>query len=552
MSSKRLRKNNMNRRFALLFTFLLYVGLIQAQVSPYQTYEIGTYQYNIAIVSQVYLDDIEVRSDNYEIGAFVGTETKARGVDRITLHNNKYYRAHVEIQYTNGNDNVFFKLHNLENGNEYVLYSATIYDDDHNINDLPSKISDLFDYTNGANTNKYPAVFRFSSTTNLVINHYTTNGGWYLIASPLNAAETDPTTVTNMISNDYDLYFFDQTGAGNGKEWKNWKEDVNGGSTNHGFNLVPGTGYLYANSQDVTLTFIGAPYNGTNVVELSRAATVAHEKMRGWNLIGNSFTTAKTIGGRGYYRMNPVGRSELIAGTGNIDAMEGIFVYYDPEDDNAANREETVTFTNPSLKRAEGDDMVLLTLNRNNGGTIDRVIVRFDEGGTLPKYTLRDNSTIIYIPQADKDYAVVKGSATNVFPVNFKTEDFGTYTLSADIAGANVDYMHLIDKITGEDVDMLLEGEYSFVAAPVDREDRFILRLNYSGYFDNESDIFAYQNGSDIVVCGEGTLQVFDVMGRFVTSYEVNGVQTIYALPMGVYIFRMVGDDVMTQKIYVR
>jgi hypothetical protein len=553
MSSKRLRKNNMNRRFALLFTFLLYVGLIKAQVNHYSIPESGTYQNNITIVSQVYLDDVEVQSEDYELGAFVGDES--RGTDRVTLWNNTYYRAWPIIYYTKGGDKVIFKLYDNVNAKEYVLYSATIYDEDEGeMVDMPSKITDLQDYIE-SNSNSKPAVFRFSSTTNLVINQYTTNGGWYLIASPLNAAETNPTTVTNMLSNDYDLYYFDQTGGNYDKEWINYKESSS--STNPGFKLVPGKGYLYANSGDgvsekTTLTFIGAPYNGTGVVELSRATTVAHEKMKGWNLIGNSFTTAKTIGGRGYYRMNPVGRSELIAGTGNIDAMEGIFVYYDPEDDNEANREETVTFTNPSLKRAEGDDMVLLTLNRNNDGTIDRVIVRFDEGGTLPKYTLRDNSTIIYIPQADKDYAVVKGSATNVFPVNFKTEDFGVYTLSSDIAGANVDYMHLIDKITGEDVDMLLEGEYSFVAAPVDREDRFILRLNYSGYFDNESDIFAYQNGSDIVVCGEGTLQVFDVMGRFVTSYEVNGVQSIQAMPMGVYIFRMLGDDVKTQKIYVR
>ena len=68
----------------------------------------------------------------------------------------------------------------------------------------------------------------------------------------------------------------------------------------------------------------------------------------------------------------------------------------------------------------------------------------------------------------------------------------------------------------------------------------------------NSDDIFAYQNGSDIVVNGEGTLQIYDVMGRFVGSYDINGVETIWALPMGVYIFRMTGETVKTQKIVVR
>ena len=508
----------------------------------------GNYEGKYVITAQILLDGVELQSDDIELGAFLHGETdntKARGSARVTLMgtNNQRYRVQIEVYGISANDansTITFKIYNHGNpsNKDYIRYDATYQDETYDVK---------WSLNSSLGKPSIPLVLNFHTTTELdIVNYGTGTGNWHLIASPLNAAETNPNTVTNMLSNDYDLYYFDQTGGSYDKEWINYKESSS--STNPGFKLVPGKGYLYANSGDgvsekTTLTFIGAPYNGTGVVELSRATTVAHDKMKGWNLIGNSFTTAKTVRDRSYYRMNGTG-TELITGTGSVGAMEGIFVY-------AENDEETVTFSD--LSRANEDDMVMLNLNGNKGNTIDRVIVRFDEGGTLPKYTLRDNSTIIYIPQADRDYAVVKGSATNVFPVNFKTEDFGTYTISSDIAGDGVSYMHLIDKITGEDIDMLLEGEYSFVAAPVDREDRFILRLNYSGYFDdNDVNNFAYQNGSDIVVCGEGTLQVFDVMGRFVSSYEINGVQTIHALPMGVYIFRMVGDDIRTQKIYVR
>ena len=67
-------------------------------------------------------------------------------------------------------------------------------------------------------------------------------------------------------------------------------------------------------------------------------------------------------------------------------------------------------------------------------------------------------------------------------------------------------------------------------------------------------EVFAYQNGSDVVVNGDGLLQIFDMMGRLVNIREIHGVETICtsSLQSGVYIFRMVGDDIKTQRIVVR
>ena len=526
--------------------------LLYAQSGPYSSiFDDGLYEQHGDIVAGVAIyGGMITYSDNYvnyEVGFFVNGVLRGYGTldpeydDYPIIDGMGIYFNPDELD---GNI-VTFKLYDNTNNIEYnyCIPSETIIEG-----------HDYVDYDN-------PRILDFGrSYTKDITGYGDGNDKWYLISSPLytnvdlEAPENlaNAPFVTNMVSDNleiFDLYFFDQEGTGNGKEWKNWKKDVDGGSTNWGFDLAPGKGYLYANRQNVTLTFVGEPYNSDGKIHLARGTNSDHSYLVGWNLIGNPYPVSATIG-RNYYIMNDTGTGLIAENSisAPIEAMEGIFVYAEADG-------EIVAFTPQAnnTKRSMEEDRVALNLNRNNGGAIDRVIVRFDEGGTLPKYTLRENSTIIYIPQADRDYAVVKGSATNVIPVNFKTEDFGVYTLSSDIAGANVDYMHLIDKITGEDVDMLLEGEYSFVAAPVDRQDRFILRLNYSGYFDdNDVNNFAYQNGSDIVVCGEGTLQVFDVMGRFVSSYEINGVQTIHALPMGVYIFRMLGDDVKTQKIYVR
>lgn len=96
-----------------------------------------------------------------------------------------------------------------------------------------------------------------------------------------------------------------------------------------------------------------------------------------------------------------------------------------------------------------------------------------------------------------------------------------------------------------ESNDLGTDNEYTFTASSADRYDRFVLVFGNA----SENDIFAYQSGSDIIVTGEGELQVFDVMGRMVATQYINGIQTINTPQTGVYIFRLNGK---TQKIVVK
>ena len=105
----------------------------------------------------------------------------------------------------------------------------------------------------------------------------------------------------------------------------------------------------------------------------------------------------------------------------------------------------------------------------------------------------------------------------------------------------------VIDKVKDEIIDLSADNEYTFMGSPVDRRDRFMLVFGTAT--GSGSDIFAYQDGTDIIVSGVGELQVFDVMGRMVMTKYVNGVETISAPTTGVYIFKLNG---MTQKIVVR
>ena len=227
--------------------------------------------------------------------------------------------------------------------------------------------------------------------------------------------------------------------------------------------------------------------------------------------------------------------------------MEAIFVFVTKD-------KATVSFSNdasaPALKA--NHDYIRFTVA--NSQYEDVAYAMFDKGNGLNKIEHRNSEApMIYIPQNDGNYAIaMMNDNTQMFGLNFKAATTGKYTLSYNTKG-EFDYLHLIDRLTGVDVDMLIDNEYSFIGSPIDGDNRFIVKLTYnSGNDEINNDIFAYQNGNDIIVSGEGELQVFDVTGRRVMTTTINGVETINVPTTGVYIFRLIGNEVKTQKIVVR
>ena len=373
-------------------------------------------------------------------------------------------------------------------------------------------------------------LYKRVKTFTLDIAQYTSgqNDGWYLIASPVAYTLAGQDMVSGT---DYDLYRFNQTATN--AEWENYKAH----SATDFTTLEVGRGYLYANANDITLSFTGVP-SSNGVVELTYEAG---HTFTGWNLVGNPLGTAATVEGD-YYRMNDTHTGIMTTkGTGSVAVMEGIFVQ-------ATEAGQSVTFTAASKGvRANNTESVTLNVMRNDN-VIDRAIVRFNNDRKLGKITLFDDDTKIYIPQNDGDYAIVSSNGQGTMPVNFKAKEMGMYTISVETEGIDLSYLHLIDRLTGEDVNLLIDSKYSFIASNSDIENRFILSFNENGINANGNETFAFQNGNEIIVNGEGELQVFDIMGRMVSNAIVNGVEAI-ALPQGVYIFKM---NANVQKIVVR
>lgn len=365
---------------------------------------------------------------------------------------------------------------------------------------------------------------------------------YYLIANPTTSS-IDPENVDGMLDetggNDYDLYYFDE--AQSGAEWRNYKKET--------FNLENGKGYLYANTTGHDLEFSGTVRPGTTAsINLSKSGSGTYN---GFNLVGNPLSNnvrSMKIGESScsYYKVNS---STGVFAVSEADIIVGeAFMVEAPSD------EATLTL-NPSAKDEAGFTNEVIRLEVSNSKFTDVAYVYFGNHLPLTKINhLNDEAPMLYIHNENSDKAVEvynnRGEVKSI-NVNFEAKTIGTYTISAKMVKGEIKYMHLYDRFTGIDTDLLID-DYSFIGANEDQPGRFILKLEA---IDNEfegSDNFAYQSGNNIMVNGEGELQIFDVMGRLVMNERINGVEAISGLSRGIYIFRVIGETQKTQKIVVR
>ena len=374
--------------------------------------------------------------------------------------------------------------------------------------------------------------------------------GWYTIASSVNNPAI--TSGTNLTDGTYDLYRFEESEQE--KPWENYKAHSSTDFTT----LENGRGYLYRNGASKTLSFTG----NTNVGDVSCSVSNSGGDFAGFNLIGNPYPhniykgagtaipNSVTSGyelATGFHTLTNEGAWST--GTDNSTAIlpgQGIMV--------EATKAGTLTILDKTSSSGSKYNSEYIRFTVENAEYSDDAYAWFDKGYGLHKIDHRNPVIpMLYIPQDGEDYSIaIMKDNTEAFGLNFKANTTGSYTLKYKSNG-NFDYLHVIDRMTGEDIDMLLDGEYSFVGSTQDDEARFIVKLAYKpNYGSSDETVFAYQSGSEILVSGEGELQIFDVTGRIVSTETINGVKAVSVPAQGVYVFRLVGENVKTQKIVVR
>ena len=406
-------------------------------------------------------------------------------------------------------------------------------------------------------------------------------GGWYFIASPLKE-NLMPSEVNNMLTDEVEVpYSFDLYRL-NGTTWENYHQHNDGGSVepyypggggigggltpiNPGgsggdvFYLKNGIGYLYANASAKTLSFTGStkPYNANYYITLSE----------GFNLVGNPYTFDAYINGP-YYKMNASGTAvELVTDNAAIAPCTGVVV----EAESTGN----VTFTkSPASETTLNNGFLNITVAPANlrasagSAAIDKAIVSFNKGNQLGKFYFGTQAANLYIPQGTEEYAIANAEAQGEMPVNFKANQDGQYTITVSPEGVEMSYLHLVDNMTGADVDLLAlrqaqgSASYTFTAKTTDYESRFRVVFSICEDANGDNDSFAFISNGEIRLLvetlPETSLQMVDMMGRVVVSVgdvsgDVSGNVSTNGIPTGVYVLRLInGNNVKTQKIVVK
>ena len=347
--------------------------------------------------------------------------------------------------------------------------------------------------------------------------------------------------------NAYALYSFNENAA----IWTNYKESP--------FAIEHGKGYLYANALDTTLLF-----EGTTVGYSAETTLPYHEEngaLAGCNFIGNPLPCYAFLN-RSYYVLSEESNS-LIAvansATKSIAPCTGILVDSNGPEDNKVNFSYM-----PFFQYLGSQGYIEITAAKSNAPTLvlDQALLSFNPEDDLAKYALFENSPKVYFTKDGKDLAILSIDSVDVQPLKIKAFENGTYTLHFELKQLSPIYLHLIDNITGANIDLLTTPNYTFNATTTDYASRFklIFDPHYGVGEDGpsaDSGTFAYYANGEIVIndietCHGASLQIIDMMGRVIMKRDaINRVSTS-DWAKGIYVLRLTtAHGVRTQKMVI-
>ena len=190
-------------------------------------------------------------------------------------------------------------------------------------------------------------------------------------------------------------------------------------------------------------------------------------------------------------------------------------------------------------------------------------IARPELGGARKMRGLRMGDALIYAHFENSDYqALFAPEGVSEVPVRFEVFKDGVFTMKWSMYNGDFHYVHLIDNMTGADIDLLNANEYKFEGHTSDYISRFKLVFQVTGIDEPEPEPvegptnFAFLFGNELIVNGQGTFQLFDLNGRCLLSTKLAGEQNSVPLPMlskGMYLLRLTGNKkTQVQKIIIK
>ena len=339
----------------------------------------------------------------------------------------------------------------------------------------------------------------------------------------------------------------------------------------------PGKGYMMAIEQDSYLSNTGTLTNEGFTVDLSFASP-DDKTEKGCNFIGNPYQAYFDL--NEFFNENGMeyawvylaesnqyvpylkGASDNPATpAGTLHPHQGFFVKVASTGKKAKFTKAMATAdkTNAYYRGSQVNYPLVNLFAYNEAGQRDFVVVEFDrpDRGGAPKMTAYRNAPFnITAQDGQEEYTVLfTDEYTKRVPIRFTTVEDGTFTLKWETYHGTFHKLLLVDNITGATCDMSVNDHYTFEGHVTDYANRFYLVVATTDVdeFDADNNAnFAYFNGSEWIVNGEGQLDLVDMTGRVLYSKHLTGETNSVSfgnVAAGVYVIRF-GNK--AQKIIIR
>ena len=377
---------------------------------------------------------------------------------------------------------------------------------------------------------------------------------------------------------------------------------VNGNETQ----FIPGKGYLAAVNMSTWWNFTqgdftaqkqaqfmqnrGTLNNGNVPIKVTCTDGIGWTGRQGYNLLGNPYQSyldfEKFIEGNSglwndgdtyaetYAVYDPEkdawlqygnnASAEALAASQYINMHQGFFIQTSKNNVNA-------TFTNAMRTNTKGSGfrgnenhypLVNFTLTDDEGNKDIAVLeVSRPENDGAKKIFVSTSKGRLSLRHDNEDFAILfRDMQSGSQPLYFEAKEDGTFTLSWNTANANFSSLTLVDNLTGVKYDMLTNDSYTFQGSMSDYRSRF--KVVFGAFTDVEeneevvTDNFAFFDGSDWVVNGQGQLTVTDMTGRTVYTSNLTNDQnrvSLNGVANGIYLMRVAnGQNVNVQKIIIK
>jgi hypothetical protein len=348
--------------------------------------------------------------------------------------------------------------------------------------------------------------------------------------------------------------------------------------------LTQGRGYLLATREETFLQCHGL-LNGTDG-EISIPVTYSGYYSPGYNFLGNPYQAYLDFDKFAEYN-DELWAADTLVSYAIIDEDQKGYIYHAPNgsanpntagqyiaphqgfmilthsgvagnakadfiSDGSTNDMRVLNPANGKFRGSEQPAYPLVNLIAfDNNGNRDIATVelgRPDKGGAPLMRELRLCKGHVWCHYEGNDWAIAftRPGLTEA-AIRFETYQDGEYTMRWNTQNGDFSYLHLVDNLTGADIDCLTTDEYRFASTTTDYKSRFRLVFGYTGVEEPEGDepaqgSFAYQSGNELVVTGEGTVELFDVTGRRMSAERIESVQgtmSVSGLTPGVYLLRL-------------